>query len=78
MSYLRYLCFPPYSVFLFFLVMPVSRDFSFFIAPSVFKNRQSRETANIGYTKPKTKTNKTKHTTQHVLYTTVRKQTQTT
>jgi hypothetical protein len=36
------------------------------IAPSVFKNRQSRETANIGYTKHKTKTNKTKK--QNTMY----------
>jgi len=47
------------------------------IAPSVFKNRQSRETVNIGYTKHKTKTNKTrKNRIQCMLYTTLRKQTQ--
>ena len=40
------------------------------------KNGQSRETGNIGYTRHKTKTNKTKNTTQYVLGTTIRKQTQ--
>jgi len=37
------------------------------------KNWQSRETGNIGYTRHKTKTNKTKSTTQYVLDTTTRK-----
>ena len=40
------------------------------------KNGQSRETGNIGYTRHKTKTNKTKNTTQYMLGTTIRKQTQ--
>jgi len=40
------------------------------------KNRQSRETGKIGNTRYKTKTNKTKNTTQYVLYTTIRNQTQ--
>jgi len=38
------------------------------------KNGQSRETVNIGYTKHKANTTKT--TTQYVLDTTIRKQTQ--
>jgi hypothetical protein len=37
------------------------------------KNGQSRETSNIGHTIHKTKTNKTKNTTLHVLDTTMRK-----
>jgi len=36
---------------------------------------QSRETGNSGYTRNKTKTNKTKNTTQYMLDTTIRKQT---
>ena len=40
------------------------------------KNRQSRETGKIGYTRYKTNTNKTKNTTQYVLDTTIRNQTQ--
>jgi len=40
------------------------------------KNEQSRETGNMGYTKQNTMTNKTKNTTQYVLDTTMRKQTQ--
>ena len=42
------------------------------------KNYKSRETGNIGYTKHKTKTNKTKtqKTTQYVQDTTIRNQTQ--
>ena len=39
------------------------------------KNGQSRETGNIWYTKHKTQTNKTKHTTQYVFDTTMSKQT---
>ena len=42
----------------------------------VIKNVQHRETGNIGYTRHKTKTNKTKNTTQYVLETTMRKHTQ--
>jgi len=41
------------------------------------KNGQSRETGNIGRTRHETKTNKTMNTTQYVLDTTMRKQTQT-
>jgi hypothetical protein len=41
-----------------------------------FKTGQSRETGNIGYTRRKKKQNK--NTTQYVLDTTMRKQTQTT
>ena len=37
------------------------------------KDGQSRETGNIGYTRCKTKTNKTKNTTQYVLDTTIHK-----
>jgi hypothetical protein len=37
------------------------------------ENGQSRETGNIRHTKQKTKTSKAKHTTQHVLDTTIRK-----
>ena len=40
------------------------------------KNGQSMETSNIGYTRYKTMTNKTKTPTQFVLNTTLRKQTQ--
>jgi len=40
------------------------------------KNGQFRETGNIGYTRHKTETSKIKNTTQHVLDTTMRKQTQ--
>jgi hypothetical protein len=40
------------------------------------KNEQSREISNMGYTKHKTNTNKTKNTTQYVLDTTICKQTQ--
>jgi hypothetical protein len=40
------------------------------------KNGQSRETDNIGCIGHKTKTNKTKNTTQYVLDTTIRTQTQ--
>jgi len=35
------------------------------------KNGQSRETGNLGYTRYKTKTNKTKNATQYVLDTTI-------
>jgi len=39
-------------------------------------NRQSRETGNIGYTRHGTKTDKAKNTTQYVLDTTMRKETE--
>jgi len=40
------------------------------------RNGQSRETDNSGHTSRKTKTNKAKNTTQYVLDTTMRTQTQ--
>jgi hypothetical protein len=42
----------------------------------LIKNEQSRETGNIGYARHKSKRNKTTTTTQYVLDTTIRKQTQ--
>ena len=42
----------------------------------MIKNGQSRETDNIDHTRHKTKTRKTKNTTQYVLDNTIRKQTQ--
>ena len=38
-----------------------------------FRNGQSMETGNIGYTRHRTKTNKAKHTTQYVLDITIHK-----